>query len=132
MTLFVSGPLMFRDLVKALTGHSYSAKFGQLHGYAQFLLKDEGQAAMIPFPDRVVDGVVYLDVDEASLAKLDAYQGKRFTREEVSIEGEGGEWLEAEAYCLKLTRKSLLTGAEWDEDYFRETHLKKALASCRK
>ncbi len=123
---------MFRDLVKALTGQSYPAKFGQLHGYAQFLIKDEGQSAMIPFPDRVVDGVVYLDVDEESLARLDAYQGKRFTREEVSIEGEGGEWLDADAYCLKLTRKSLLTGTEWDEDHFRETHLKKALASCRK
>jgi hypothetical protein len=63
---------------------------------------------------------------------LDAYQGKAFTREEVSIEGEGGEWLEAHAYCLKLSRKSLLTGAEWDEDRFRETYLQKALASCRK
>ena len=123
---------MFMELVKALTGYSYPAKFGQLNGYAQFVIKDEGQSAMIPFPDKVVDGVVYLDVDEVSLAKLDAYQGKVFTREEVSIEGEGGEWLEAHAYCLKVSRKSLLTGAEWDEDRFRETYLQKALASCRK
>lgn len=123
---------MFVELVKALTNQSFPSKFGQLHGYAQFVLQDEGQSAMIPFPDRHVDGVIYLDVDEASLARFDAYQGKRFVREEVSIEGEGGEWLEASAYCMKLSRKSLLSGDEWSEDIFRENFLKEELKSCRK
>jgi len=123
---------MFLELMQALTGKSFMTKFGQLHGYAQFMIKEEGQSAMILFPDRMVDGVVYLDMDEVSLAKIDAFQGKRFVREEVSIEGEGGEWLEASAYCLKLSRKSLLRGEEWDEDVYRAKYLKKELASCRK
>ncbi len=123
---------MFVELVKALTGKSYSTKFGSLNGYAQFVVKDEWQSALVPFPDRQVDGVVYLDVDEDALVNLDAFQGKRFVREEVSIEGEGGEWVEALAYCLKLSRKSLLSGVEWDEDVYREKHSKKVLDSCRK
>lgn len=123
---------MFMELVKALTGKPFVTKFGVLRGYAQFVIKDEGQSALIPFPDRQGDGVVYMEVDEESLAKLDAFQGKRFVREEVSIEGEGGEWLEASTYCLKLSRKTLLTRDIWDEDIYREKYLKKVLESCQK
>jgi len=123
---------MFMELVNVLTGKPFMTKFGVLNGYAQFVINDDGQAAMVPFPDRRVDGVVYLDVDDESLAKLDAFQGNFFVKEEVSIEGEGGEWLEASAYCLKLSRKSLLTAAEWHEDVYHEKYLKKVLKSCRK
>jgi len=132
MNVFVSGPLMFRDVVKAVTGKTFHAQCGLLNGYAQFLLGDEGQAALIPFPDRVVTGVVYLDVDAPSLLKLDAFQGGRFKRREVSIEAENGKWLEAEAYELNLNHKKLLTVHEWDEDEFRDKHLKKVVAACLK
>lgn len=131
MNLFVSGPLMFRDVIKAVTGKTFAAQCGLLHGYAQFAIKDEGQSAMIPFPDRVVDGVVYRDVDDESLARIDAFQGNRFERQEVSVEGETGEWVEASAYCLKLRRRKALSAEEWDEDYYRDHYLKKVLASCR-
>jgi len=132
MNVFVSGPLMFRDLVKAVTGKTFQVRHGLLRGHVQFFLRDEGQAAMIPFPDHIVTGVVYLDVDEESLRKIDAFQGARFTRQEVSIEAENGEWYEADAYEIKTGHKKLLTAREWDEDEYRETYLKKVVASCRK
>lgn len=132
MNVFVSGPLMFRDLIKAVTGRTFTFESGLVHGYAQFAITDEGQSAMIPFPDRAVDGVVYQDVDEASLAKLDAFQGTRFERIEVSVEAEGGAWIEASAYCLKLRRRKVLSSQEWDEDRYRDNFLKKDLATCRK
>lgn len=132
MNVFVSGPLMFMELFAAITGSSCVTKFGVLRGYAQFAVKNEGQSAMIPFPDKLVDGVVYMDVDDGALALLDAFQGNRFVREEVSVEGEGGEWLEATAYCLKLSQKDILSREEWDEDVYRGKYLKKVLASCRK
>lgn len=132
MNVFVSGPLMFMELFTAVTGKSFTTKFGVLRGYTQFAVKEDGQSAMIPFPDKLVDGVIYIDVDDDSMALLDAFQGNRFVREEVSVEGEGGEWLDASAYCLNLSRKGILSRDEWDEDVFRGTYLKKALASCRK
>jgi len=119
------------ELVRAVTGKPFATKFGSLNGYSQFVIKDEWQSAIIPFPDRLVEGVVYMDMDDESLARLDAFQGKHFVREEVTIEGEGGEWLEASAYFLKLSRKKLLSPDEWDEDIFREKYLKKVLESCR-
>lgn len=132
MNLFVSGPLMFRDVVKALTGKTFESRSGMLNGYIQFRVKDEGQSAMIPLPDSAVDGVVYLDVDEAALAAFDKFQGPRFVREEVTVEGEAGVWVEAEAYCLKLTRKKVLSAEAWDEDEYREQYLQKVVKTCRK
>ncbi len=131
MNIFVSGPLMFGDVIKAVTGKTFESQHGHLRGYGQFMLRDEGQSAMIPFPDHELSGVVYLDVDDSSVEKLDAFQGARFSRQEVSVESENGMWHEAEAYELKLSRKSLLTAREWDEDEFRDKHLKKVVASCR-
>ena len=130
--VFVSGPLMFRDVIKAVTGQTFPIKDGLLRGYAQFVLQDEGQAAMIPFPDREVDGIVYLDVDDDSLARIDAFQGPRFERQDVTVEAGEGEWLDACAYCLKLSRKKFLTAREWDEDEYRQNHLEKVLEACRK
>jgi len=132
MNVFVSGPLMFAELIKAITGKPFIGQSGLLHGYAQFAIKDEGQSAMIPFPDRAVDGVVYCDVDPESLARIDAFQGKRFDREEVTVEGENGTWLEASAYCLKLRRRKELSVKAWDEDDYRDNSLKKDLETCRK
>ena len=132
MNLFVSGPLMFRELIQAITGKTFVGQAGLIHGYAQFMIKDEGQSAMIPFPDRAVDGVVYLDVDEESLARIDVFQGPRFEREDVTVEGESGSWLEASAYCLKLRRRKVLSINSWDEDDYREKALKKDIAACRK
>ena len=109
MNLFVSGPLMFRDVVQAVTGKTFTAKCGLIHGFAQFLVKEDGQSAMIPFPDRAVTGVVYLDVDDSSLSRIDAFQGHRYERVEITVEAENGDSIEADAYCLKLTPKKVQT-----------------------
>lgn len=132
MNLFVSGPLMFRDVIQAVAGKTFPMQDGVLRGYIQFTLEQDGQSAMIPFPDRVVDGLVYLGVDEEALARIDAFEGALFERVEVSVESPAGEWIEAEAYCIKLSRKRLLTSREWDEDEYRQNHLQKVLALCRK
>jgi len=131
MNIFVSGPLMFRDVVQAVTGKTFPSQCGLLRGYARFVLRDEGQSAMILFPDRLVDGVVYLEVDKASLKALDAFQGPRFEHHEVSIETENGNWVEAVAYVFKVSRRDELTSRDWDEDDYREHHLQKVLATCR-
>jgi len=132
MNVFVSGPLMFREVILAVTGKTFTAQCGLLRGYARLVLNDDsGQSAMIPFPDRAVDGVVYCDVDDESLKRMDDFLGRRFERCEVTVEAENGEWLEAEAYELKAKDRIQLTAHDWDEDDYRQNHLKKVLASCR-
>lgn len=132
MNLFVSGALMFRELAQAVTGGIGNVLHGELHGYAQFKLKDSPLSAVIPFPDRSVEGVIYLDLSDEAVDRVAGFLGKACLLEEVTVEGEHGEWTEASLFILKPAKRKLLTTREWDEDEYRDNHLKKALASCRK
>lgn len=131
MNVFVSGPLMFRDVLHAVTGCLYPAHCALLHGYAQFMIKDEPMPAVMPFPDRVVDGVVYRDVEESAARAIRKFYGVRFAAEEVTVEAENGEWVEAVTYLITPGRRKLLTAREWDEDDFREHHMQKVVSTWR-
>jgi hypothetical protein len=131
MNLFVSGPLMFGELIRAVAGRAPRRQDAALRGYAQFLVPGEGEAAMIPFPDREVDGVVYRDVDEAELKRVDAFQGRRFERVAVTVEAGGGEWIEADAYVLKPRRRKALSAEAWDEVEYRQKRLTAVLKGLR-
>jgi gamma-glutamylcyclotransferase (GGCT)/AIG2-like uncharacterized protein YtfP len=123
MNLFVYGSLMLPEVMQAVAGQKFPFQGGMVRGYAQFELRDEHQAAMIPFPDTSTEGVVYADVDESALKRLDAFAGAGFDRVEVNVEAENGEWIEAEAHVLRMRHKKRLMAEPWDEDEFRQKHL---------
>jgi len=86
MNIFVYGSLIVPQVMRRVTGRSFSSEEAFLRGYAQLRLKDESDAALIPFPDKDTDGVVYYDVDEETARRLDAFAGARFERIEVNVE----------------------------------------------
>lgn len=122
---------MFGELIQAVAGSALPRQDAVLRGYAQFLLPEDGEAAMIAFPDREVDGVVYRDLDEAALKRVDAFQGRRFERVAVTVEAGNGEWIEADAYVLKPRQRKALSAEEWDEVEYRQKRLKSVLKGLR-
>ncbi len=125
MNIFVYGPLMFPEIIQAIIGRKISFRAGLLRGYVRVGVRDQPQAAMIPFPDTSTQGLVYLEVDKVALKNMDVYLGKFFDRVEVNIETDGGEWIEAETHVFKLSKRKLLSSKPWDEDEFRRKHLSK-------
>lgn len=117
--VFVYGPLMMRDVLKVVVGRELVRRDGTVNGYMQLRLKDQVQAALIPFPDAVTEGVVFMDVDEESLRKMDAYLGALFERGEVNVQVGEGEWIEAETHLFKLSRRKALSSKPWDEEELR-------------
>jgi hypothetical protein len=105
-------------------GRRFPFQNGVVRGYATFKLKDQPDAAMIPFPDMLTEGTVYTELDEASLSNLDAFVGSGFRRVDVNVQADGGDWVEAEAFVLRTSQKKRLTSEPWDEDTFRQKHLK--------
>lgn len=118
---------MFPEVMEAVVGRRFPFRYGVVRGYAQFSLNDMPRAAMVPFPDTATEGIVYSDVDEAALHDMDAFVGPDFVRAEVNVEAENGEWLEAEAFVLRIRAKKRLTAQPWDEEEFRRKHLKQVL-----
>jgi hypothetical protein len=120
VNLFVYGPLMLPEVIKAVAGHDFTRRGGAVSGYMQLRLKDRSQAALVPFPDAVTEGVVYLDVDAEALSRMDEFQGKAFERGEVNVQVADGEWVEAETHLFRLIRKRELSAKPWEEEEFRK------------
>jgi hypothetical protein len=130
MNIFVYGPLMFPEVMQAVVGRNFSFREGEVRGYVRVGVRDESQAAMIPFPDTLTQGIVYVEVDQAALKRMDTFFGKLFERVEVNIETDSGDWIEAETHVFKVSKRKLLTAKPWDENEFREKHLAKFMQSA--
>lgn len=118
---------MFPEILQKVAGKKFPFQGGIVRGYAQFELRDEHQAAMIPFPDTSTEGIVYSDVDADAVKCLDGFVGAGFDRMEVNVDTGNGQWVEAEAHVLRMKEKKRLTARSWDEDEFRRRHLAKVL-----
>ena len=126
MNLFTYGPLVLAQVMKGVTGRVFRFKEAKLRGYREFRVNsDAEQAAIIPFPDMETEGMVYFDVDDASLKRVDGFQGALYRRVEVNVEGLTGDWIEAEAYVIRLKNIEVLSAGPWDEEAFRQKHLSK-------
>lgn len=124
VNVFVYGPLMLVDVVKAAVGRELTRRGATVNGYMQLRLKDQSQAALIPFPDAVTEGVVYMDVDAESLRRMDAFLGNAFERGYVNVQAGEGEWVEAETHFFRLSRRKELSAKPWDEEEFRKRGMK--------
>ena len=131
VNLFVYGPLMLRDVIQKVVGRELTRRGGTLNGYLQLRLIKRSQAALIPFPDAVTEGVVFMDVDAETLRRMDEFQGGEFERGEVNVQVAEDEWVEAETHLLRLSRKKELSAKPWDEDEFRKKALRKVLGVGR-
>ena len=127
MNLFVCGALVFPEAMAAVAGQVFPFREGVLRGYAEFSLKHPNEAALIPFPDTCTGGVVYSELSDEAVRRLDAFAGATFRRVEVNVEAADGQWVEAESYVLTMRYKKLLTATSWDRDEFRLKHLGKFL-----
>ena len=125
MNIFVYGSLVFSEVMQGVVGRQFIFREGLVRGYARFKLRDEPQAAVIPFPDTSTKGIVYVELDKAAVRRLDAFVGKIFDRVEVNVETGNDEWVEAETHVLKVKERKRLSAKPWDENEFRQKHLAK-------
>lgn len=127
MHLFTYGLLVIPEIMSKVSGKSFRFEEASLAGYARFKVKDQVNPAILPFPDRITEGLVYYDIDEETLAILDRFVGSLYERVDVNPRLMGDEWVEAQAYVIKLEKRTALLRSDWDEEYFRETYLKRFL-----
>ena len=123
MNIFAYGTLMISEVMYAVTTSEFRFKNGILRGYARFTVKGEPYPGIIPATDAVTEGVIYFDVDELSLERLDAFEGDLYQRTPVLAEMERGEILNAESYVIKPEFKYHLSSREWNVKEFAQKHL---------
>jgi gamma-glutamylcyclotransferase (GGCT)/AIG2-like uncharacterized protein YtfP len=89
-SLFVYGTLQDSTLVTALTGRRLRRRSATLDGYRKVLAPGSYPYVVLD-PEGTVDGFVLLDVDEATLRRLDRYEdeGRLYRRTEVIVRVSG-------------------------------------------
>jgi len=124
MKIFTYGTLMILDVMYAVTAREFRSKKAILRGYARFMVKGESYPGIIPVTDAVTEGIIYFDVDESSLERLDAFEGDLYQRTPILAEMKGGEICNAEAYVIRPNFKNHLSSSEWNAKEFVQKYLK--------
>ena len=127
MHVFTYGSLMFPAVWERVVRGEYRSVPAMLPGYARYEVSGETYPGMVPQADSAVNGVLYLDVDDADLLALDVFEGSEYRRDVVTVSVTAEENLTAVTYVF--TADERLTDKVWEAESFRITHFMDAY--CR-
>ena len=122
---------MIPDVMYAVTTREFRFVEANLRGYARFTVKGESYPGIIPATDAVTEGIIYFDVDELSLERLDEFEGDLYQRTPILVKTAEKEILNAETYVIKPEYRDYLSTNGWDVNKFTKTYLETFLESCQ-
>lgn len=114
--VFTYGSLMFDAVWSRVVQGRYASIEGSIEGHGRFAIDGEDYPGMVPRADARVAGVLYLDVDDVDLTRLDQFEGDDYRREVVTVTASDGVAREAQTYVY-LRAERLLASA-WEPDAF--------------
>ena len=123
MNIFAYGTLVIPTVMYAVTTREFRFKKAILKGYERFTVKGESYPGIIPQADAITEGIIYLNVDQLSLERLDIFEGDLYQRTPIIVETEGEEMLNAETYVIKPEYRGYLSAKEWDVKEFIQKDL---------
>jgi gamma-glutamylcyclotransferase (GGCT)/AIG2-like uncharacterized protein YtfP len=123
MNIFTYGTLMIPKVMVAVTAREFRTMDAILRNYARFTVKDKSYPGIIPTAEAITEGIVYADVDEWSLERLDEFEGDLYRRTSVRVETKKGDVLNAETYVIKSKYRRCLSSKEWNLKEFAQKHL---------
>jgi gamma-glutamylcyclotransferase (GGCT)/AIG2-like uncharacterized protein YtfP len=119
MHVFTYGTLMFPEVWQAVVGRQFEAVEGTAAGFANYRVVDAVFPGIVKAGDRdLVHGVVYLDVDDASLTRLDLFEDDFYERQSLWVECADGQRRAAEAYIVPPQNRHVLTDEPWQRAAF--------------
>ncbi|MGD8894123.1 MAG: gamma-glutamylcyclotransferase [Desulfobacterales bacterium] len=80
LNIFAYGTLMIPSLMYAVTARHFGSQKAILRNYARFTVKGESYSGIIPVTDAITEGIIYFNVDELSLRRLDTFEGDLYQR----------------------------------------------------
>ena len=122
MHVFTYGTLMFPEVWRLVVGREFRSAEGTAAGFAIYRVADAVFPGIVAASDAdAVRGVVYLDVDDASLDRLDTFEDNFYERQALWIACDDGQRRQANAYVVPAHNRKVLTDEPWDRDEFVAT-----------
>jgi len=122
MHLFTYGTLMFPEVWQAVVGRPFATIAGKVSGYALYRVRDAAFPGMIATTTGApVAGIVYLDLDDETVERLDRFEDTFYERHTVSVACDDGRLREAATYLVPEERRAELTDEPWTCQAFAES-----------
>jgi gamma-glutamylcyclotransferase (GGCT)/AIG2-like uncharacterized protein YtfP len=120
--LFAYGTLMFPPVVQSVIGRVPDGHPAVVEGYRRLEVAGELFPGLIKESGNRVEGVLYLDISKDEWERLTAFEDDFYKLEEVTVFS-SGTLVQALAYVVPPSRKSILSEKVWDAESFRKNHL---------
>lgn len=118
--IFTYGSLMFDQVWNTVVRSGYETRRAILTGYARACVKGEEYPVIYP-GERAdsVAGLVYLDVGDRDLRRLDDFEGIYYQRQTLTVRSVEGDRLNVQAYVVKEAYHHIIDRRDWDPERFR-------------
>ena len=127
--VFVYGTLLFDDIVRSLTGKTFSSDKATLNDYRRCCISDPSRDAKGPAiifePGNIVEGRVLYNVDPATLYILDLFElaASGYERVGGQVIRSDGTNVDVEFFRATDAIMQFLSSDDWSVSGFREAYL---------
>jgi len=119
--VFAYGTLEVPEIMRSVTGRDFPYVAATLSGWSRTLLRGRCYPGVRRAPGATTSGVLYVGVDAATLARLDAYEGDEYVRKRVRVSTTDGV-REAWAWVVPSRLAHRLGRRPWDRAAFVQEH----------
>jgi len=122
-SVFTYGTLQFSEVMQAVTGLNLKPAAATLTGYQRFKIKERTFPGLIKKQSIITDGMLYRDLDETAIEKLDQFEDVMYERCLVDVQV-NNETEQAFVYVTQKDYEDCLLYQEWSLEEFSKKYLK--------
>lgn len=124
--VFTYGSLMFEQIWNLVVEGVYEKSAAIIAGYIRRAVIDEDYPALLSqTASAETAGILYFNVSEADLCRLDEFEGRYYARKQEPVMVENGSTASAEVYIFKERYLHLVSENEWDPAHFEAIGMKR-------
>ncbi|MCB0360614.1 MAG: gamma-glutamylcyclotransferase [Bdellovibrionales bacterium] len=132
MNIFTYGTLSIPGVMLAVTGREFKTIKAVAADHMAYVLRDKKYPGLVAEAEGIAAGLIHVDVDQETLAVLDAFEDEIYERREMNVTTLNDVLVKVAAYVVPLNNRELLSDRLWDEDAFVTYELEAYLENCKR
>lgn len=128
VNIFCYGSLMYPQVWNLVVKGNYQQQQAQIFNYRRKKIKNEEYPGIIAAKtEDIVEGIVYFNVSNDDLKRLDLFEGNQYIRVEVNCLLSQNSYFIAHTYVINPQYRAIVDDEDWDKQQFEQNGLKKFL-----
>ena len=123
MRLFAYGTLRVHEIMQRIVNHEFESTNAVLADYICLYVDSHLFPGIKPLSNEVTEGTLYEGIDDATMQKLDQYEGHIYIRKVISVKTNDGQKVDAFAYVVAEKFEYLLSNKRWTLEEFQLHHM---------